>query len=143
MRGGPNKGSRGTGVRSSNPEGHPKPLDDPSIPSAEMVDLRTEYAGVAAKMSTYGVQAIELNLSCPHAKGLGTEIAQDEAAVRDFTREVKDVVDIPVFPKLSPNVQDIAKFAVAAEEGGADAIVAINTMKAMAITPELKMPSLG
>src|SRR5437763_1276528 len=102
-----------------------------------------EYAAVAAKMSTYGVEAIELNLSCPHAKGRGTEIAQDEAAVRDFTREVKDVVDIPVFPKLSPNVQDIAKFAVAAEEGGADGIVAINTMKAMAITPELKMPSLA
>src|SRR5204863_2475488 len=102
-----------------------------------------EYAAVAAKMSTYGVQAIELNLSCPHAKGLGTEIAQDEAAVRDFTREVKDVVDIPVFAKLSPNVQDIAKFAVAAEEGGADGIVAINTMKAMAITPELKMPYLA
>src|SRR5436309_990840 len=102
-----------------------------------------EYAGVATKMASYGVQAIELNLSCPHAKGLGTEIAQDEAAVRDFTREVKDVVDIPVFPKLSPNVQDIAKFAVAAEEGGADGIVAINTMKAMAITPELKMPSLA
>jgi dihydroorotate dehydrogenase (NAD+) catalytic subunit len=102
-----------------------------------------EYAAVAAKMSSYGVQAIELNLSCPHAKGLGTEIAQDEAAVRDFTREVKDVVDIPVFPKLSPNVQDIAKFAIAAEEGGADGIVAINTLKAMAITPELKMPSLA
>ena len=102
-----------------------------------------EYAAVAAKMSIYGVKAIELNLSCPHAKGLGTEIAQDAAAVRDFTRAVKDVVDIPVFPKLSPNVQDIATFAIAAEEGGADGIVAINTLKAMAITPELKMPSLA
>jgi len=102
-----------------------------------------EYAAVAAKMSTYGVKAIELNLSCPHAKGLGTEIAQDASAVRDFTRTVKDVVDVPVFPKLSPNVQDIATFAMAAEEGGADGIVAINTMKAMAITPELKMPSLA
>ncbi len=102
-----------------------------------------EYAAVAAKMSTYGVKAIELNLSCPHAKGLGTEIAQDASAVRDFTRMVKDVVDVPVFPKLSPNVQDIATFAVAAEEGGADGIVAINTLKAMAITPELKIPSLA
>lgn len=102
-----------------------------------------EYAAVAAKMSTYGVAAIELNLSCPHAKGLGTEIAQHEDAVRDFTRAVKDVVDIPVFPKLSPNVQDIATFALAAEEGGADGIVAVNTLKAMAITPELKMPSLA
>src|SRR5947207_5880500 len=41
-----------------------------------------EYAAVAAKMSTYGVKAIELNLSCPHARGLGTEIAQDASAVR-------------------------------------------------------------
>ena len=102
-----------------------------------------EYASVAAKMASYSVQAIELNLSCPHAKGLGTEIAQDEAAVRDFTRAVKDAVSLPVFPKLSPNVQDIASFAVAAEEGGADGIVAINTVKAMAIVPELKMPFLA
>src|SRR5206468_2108935 len=69
--------------------------------------------------------------------------AQDEAAVRDFTRAVKDAVSLPVFPKLSPNVQDIASFAVAAEEGGADGIVAINTVKAMAIVPELKMPFLA
>ena len=102
-----------------------------------------EYAGVAAKMASYGVKAIELNLSCPHAKGLGTEIAQDEDAVRDFTRAVKAAVSLPVLPKLSPNVQDVAAFAVAAEEGGADGIVAINTVKAMAIAPELKMPFLA
>src|SRR2546427_6549333 len=102
-----------------------------------------EYASVAAKMASYGVQAIELNLSCPHVKGAGTEIAQDAAAVRDFTRAVKDAVSLPGFPKLSPNVQDIASFAVAAEEGGADGIVAINTVKAMAIVPELKMPFLA
>jgi dihydroorotate dehydrogenase (NAD+) catalytic subunit len=46
-------------------------------------------------------------------------------------------------PKLSPNVSDIASFAQAAEDGGADAIVAINTLKAMAIAPELKMPVLA
>ena len=102
-----------------------------------------EYASVAAQMASYGVSAIELNLSCPHAKGLGTEIAQHEDAVRDFTRAVKDAVSLPVLPKLSPNVQDIATFAVAAEEGGADGIVAINTLKAMAIAPELKMPFLA
>jgi len=102
-----------------------------------------EYASVAARMASYGVQAIELNLSCPHVKGAGTEIAQDEGAVRDFTRAVKDAVSLPVFSKLSPNVQDIASFAVAAEEGGADGIVAINTVKAMAIVPELKMPFLA
>lgn len=102
-----------------------------------------EYAAVAARMASYGVHAIELNLSCPHAKGLGTEIAQSEEAVLEFTKAVKDVVDIPVFPKLSPNVADIAAFGVAAEAAGADGIVAINTVKAMAIAPELKMPLLA
>lgn len=102
-----------------------------------------EYAHVATRMAEYGVSAIELNLSCPHAKGLGTEIAQSEDAVEEFTRKVKDAVDVPVLPKLSPNVADIASFGVAAEKGGADAIVAINTVKAMAISPELRMPILS
>ena len=102
-----------------------------------------EYAHVARRMVEGGVPAIEMNLSCPHAKGLGTEIAQSEEAVRDFTRAVKDAVDVPVFPKLSPNVADIASFAVAAERGGADGIVAINTVKAMTIAPELRMPVLA
>ncbi len=102
-----------------------------------------EYAKVAARMAEYGVEAIELNLSCPHAKGLGTEIAQSEDAVEEFTRAVKDAVSVPVFSKLSPNVSDIAAFAVAAENGGADGIVAINTVKAMTIAPDLKMPVLA
>jgi len=102
-----------------------------------------EYALVAGRMAEAGAAAIEMNLSCPHAKGLGTEIAQSEEAVREFTRAVKDAVDVPVFPKLSPNVADIASFAVAAERGGADGIVAINTVKAMSIAPELRMPVLA
>lgn len=103
----------------------------------------SEYAKVAARMADGGAAAIEMNLSCPHAKGLGSEIAQSEDAVREFTRAVRDAVSIPVFPKLSPNVSDISAFAVAAEKGGADGIVAINTVKAMAIAPELRMPVLA
>src|SRR2546425_4162828 len=102
-----------------------------------------EYAAVAERLTAYGVHAIELNLSCPHAKGLGTEIAEDPEAVREFTAAVKSKVSLPVMPKLSPNVSDIAAFARAAEDGGADAIVAINTLKAMAISPELKTPILA
>src|SRR3989441_7992402 len=97
-----------------------------------------EYATVAKALQGYGVQAIELNLSCPHAKGLGTEIAEDPEAVREFTAAVRGKVKVPVMPKLSPNVSNIAAFAEAAEDGGADAIVAINTLKAMAIAPELR-----
>jgi dihydroorotate dehydrogenase (NAD+) catalytic subunit len=102
-----------------------------------------EYARVATRMASYGAHAIELNLSCPHAKGLGTEIAQSEEAVLEFTRAVKEAVQMPVLPKLSPNVSDIASFGKAAERGGADGIVAINTVKGMAIAPELRMPVLA
>src|SRR2546427_2272650 len=102
-----------------------------------------EYAAVAKALEGYGVQAIELNLSCPHAKGLGTEIAEDPEAVREFTAAVKGKVTLPVMPKLSPNVSDIAEFARAAEDGGADAIVAINTLKAMAISPEVRTTILA
>ena len=102
-----------------------------------------EYAAVAKALQGYGVHAIELNLSCPHAKGLGTEIAEDPEAVREFTAAVKGKVKVPVMPKLSPNVSNIAAFAEAAEDGGADAIVAINTLKAMVIAPELRTTVLA
>lgn len=102
-----------------------------------------EYAMVSRKMEEYGARAVELNLSCPHAKGLGTEIAQHEDAVTEITRAVKAAVGVPVFPKLSPNVANIASFAKAAEKAGADGIVAINTVKAMTISPELRMPILA
>jgi len=102
-----------------------------------------EYAAVAKALAGYGVHGIELNLSCPHAKGLGTEIAQVPEAVREFTAAVKAKVNVPVMPKLSPNVSNIAEFGRAAEDGGADAIVAINTLRAMAIAPELRRPVLA
>ena len=101
-----------------------------------------EFATVAKRMASYGVLAVELNLSCPHAKGLGTEVAEDPEAVEEITRAVKRSVDIPVFSKLSPNVADIASFADAAKRGGADAVTAINTVKSMAISADLKMPIL-
>ena len=102
-----------------------------------------EYAAVAKALAGYGVQAIELNLSCPHAKGLGTDIAEDPEAVREFTAAVKGKVSLPVMPKLAPSVPDMASFARAAEDGGADAIVAINTLKAMAIAPEIRTTILA
>ncbi len=102
-----------------------------------------EFAKVASRMAGYGVSAVELNLSCPHAKGLGTEIAQIGEAVLEITRAVKDAVEVPVFPKLSPNVASVAAFGVAAEKGGADGIVAINTVRGMAIAPELRLPILA
>ncbi|MGZ4863384.1 MAG: dihydroorotate dehydrogenase [Halobacteriota archaeon] len=87
--------------------------------------------------------ALELNLSCPHAQGFGTEVGSDPAAVKAITNAVSKHVDVPVWVKLTPNVTDITALGQAAEKGGADAVVAINTVKAMAIDVEGARPVLG
>jgi len=102
-----------------------------------------EIAEVAVALSAAGVDAVELNLSCPHAKGYGVEIGSSPEKVREVCGGVKSMIDIPVFAKLTPNTSSIASLASAAEEGGADGIVAINTLKGMTICPELKMPVLS
>ncbi|NQY02519.1 MAG: tRNA-dihydrouridine synthase [Halieaceae bacterium] len=71
---------------------------------------------------------LELNLSCPHARGYGMAMGQDPELVFEIVKAVKDAVDIPVIPKLTPNTPDIGEIAKAAAEGGADGFCAINTV---------------
>jgi len=102
-----------------------------------------EFVDLSNKMQDYGADALELNLSCPHAKGYGLEVGADAALVKEITSKVKDSASIPVFVKLSPNLTNIIDIAKAAEQGNADGIVAINTVKAMKIDLDLKMPTLA
>jgi len=102
-----------------------------------------EFVDLSNKMQGYGADALELNLSCPHAKGYGLEIGTDAALVKEITSKVKESASIPVFVKLSPNLTNIVDIAKAAERGNADGIVAINTVKAMKIDLDLKMPTLA
>jgi len=104
---------------------------------------RAEFADVASRMAAHQVPALELNVSCPHAKGYGSEIGSDPARLREVVAAVKDAVDVPVWTKLTPNTQDIVALARAAVDAGTDALVATNTLKALAIEPELRIPSLG
>lgn len=97
-----------------------------------------EFIFVAKKMEGY-VKAIEMNMSCPHAQGYGD--AFPTAQIRKTVERVKESVDIPVFVKLG--VENIKERAEEAVKGGADGIVAINTIKAMAIDIETSMPILG
>lgn len=90
-----------------------------------------------------GASAYELNVSCPHAHGYGMQVGTDPALVRSITKAVKGAVNAPVWVKLTPNVTDIKTIGIAAQEGGADAVVAINTLKAMAIDIETGYPILG
>lgn len=102
-----------------------------------------EFIELGKKMEEHEVHALELNLSCPHVKGFGHEVGSDAQFVEKITNSVKENVGIPVFVKLSPNVTDIVSIAKAAENGGADGIIAINTVKAMKIDIETKKPVLA
>ena len=88
------------------------------------VEEFVEVAKIMAPVSN----GLELNLSCPHAKGYGMAMGQDPELVREITAAVKAVVNIPVVPKLTPNTPNIGEIALAAVAGGADAICAINTV---------------
>jgi dihydroorotate dehydrogenase (NAD+) catalytic subunit len=100
-----------------------------------------EFTILASKMESYGVDAIELNLSCPHVKGFGSEVGSDPDLVEAILTEVKAKVNIPVFAKLTPNVTDIIKIAKAADK--ADALVLINTVKAIHIDIYARRPTLS
>ena len=102
-----------------------------------------EFQTDAKALAEAGVHALELNLSCPNVGGEPGMCAADAISVERVTHCVKQAVEIPVFVKLSPNVTDIAGIAVAAEKGGADAITAVNTIKAMAIDVDFKRPILS
>ncbi|MFQ5819551.1 MAG: dihydroorotate dehydrogenase [Candidatus Heimdallarchaeota archaeon] len=85
----------------------------------------------------------ELNVSCPHGGKYGAIVGQDPDLVKAMTYELRKVTKRPLFVKLSSNVTDIVEIGLAAQHGGADAVTAINTLKAMVIDPELWRPILA
>ncbi|MBN1280538.1 MAG: dihydroorotate dehydrogenase [Candidatus Thermoplasmatota archaeon] len=102
-----------------------------------------EFARLADTMQHCGAAAVELNVSCPHAKHYGMEVGCDTQLLYKIVTAVTEQVTIPVFVKISPNVTNIVEIASAAEQGNADAIVAINTVKAMKIDLETRQPILA
>ncbi|MFH0848673.1 MAG: dihydroorotate dehydrogenase [archaeon] len=103
----------------------------------------TDYVMAAEIAESSAPDAIELNVSCPHVKEVGAQIGQDPEMVGSITEAVKQKVKVPVFVKLTPNVTDITEIAKSAERGGADAITAINTVKALAIDIDTRRPVLA
>jgi dihydroorotate dehydrogenase (NAD+) catalytic subunit len=103
-----------------------------------------EYAELARILSDKeGVAALELNISCPNIKDGGITFGCDLNGTYDVVEAVRKVTKLPVIPKLTPNVTDIASFARAAEEAGADGVSLINTFLAMAIDVETRRPKLS
>ena len=109
-----------------------KKYDVPVI--CNIVGRNIEEYGMAAKaLSVEGVDAFEVNISCPNVKEGGIAFGQNPKMVEDITREIKAHAKQPVIMKLSPNVTDITEMARAAEAGGADGLSLINTLTGMKI----------
>ncbi|MBN1526180.1 MAG: dihydroorotate dehydrogenase [Candidatus Omnitrophica bacterium] len=109
-------------------------------------DSEDEFAALArALQKRKGLSALELNLSCPNVKHGSSEglIAQDAEATGKIVSEVRRATQLPLIAKLSPNVTDITRIAVAAQDAGADAITLINTLFGMSVDIETRRPRLG
>jgi len=103
-----------------------------------------EYCEVARVLSdAEGVGAIELNISCPNITEGGIQFGCSLMGTHDVVSAVRKVTRLPIIPKLTPNVTDVASFARAAEHAGADAISLVNTFLAMAIDVETRRPKLS
>lgn len=102
-----------------------------------------EFGMMAKKLDVDGVDAIEVNISCPNVKAEGLAFGTDPVVAAEVTREVKANTSKPVIVKLSPNVTDIVKIAKAVEEAGADALALINTLTGMVIDTRTWKPLLG
>ena len=103
-----------------------------------------EYAEVARILDDAdGVGAVEVNISCPNIKKGGMMFGCSLQGTHDVVAAVRRVTRRPVVPKLTPNVTDVASFAAAARDAGADAVSLVNTFLAMAIDVETRRPKLS
>ncbi|MBN2446840.1 MAG: NAD-dependent dihydropyrimidine dehydrogenase subunit PreA [Phycisphaerae bacterium] len=91
------------------------------------------WAELAKGAAAAGADMLELNFSCPQmaVEGAGHKIGQAYDMLERYTRVVKEAVDIPIMAKMTPNITDMLPPALAAKAGGADAISAINTLRAI------------
>ena len=103
-----------------------------------------DYMDMIAKLDPYKekIDALEINLSCPNVKAGCMTIGSDPQQVYSIVSAMREATDLPLWIKLTPNVTDIKTVALAAQKGGADAVVLINTMLGMVINIRTRRPVL-
>lgn len=104
----------------------------------------SEFADLAEHLDgAVGIDALEVNVSCPNVKGGGMAFGVDPITVGAVTRAVCENTDLPVWVKLTPNVVDPVPMALAAQGGGASAVSLINTLLGMSIDARARRPRLA
>ncbi|BAM47692.1 dihydroorotate dehydrogenase [Amphibacillus xylanus] len=103
-----------------------------------------EYEQVAkAFRRTDAISAIELNISCPNVKEGGLQFGTNADVAAEVTRKVKQVSQVPVYVKLTPNVTNVVEIAQAVEQAGADGLTMINSLTGMQIDLQNRRPLLA
>lgn len=104
----------------------------------------SDYVAVAERLAPLtGINAIEVNISCPNVKAGGMAFGTTAAGAAEVTEAIRKVWPRHLMVKLSPNVTDITEIALAAESAGADSVSLINTLLAMDIDVERRRPRIS
>jgi dihydropyrimidine dehydrogenase (NAD+) subunit PreA len=111
-----------------------KRFPDHAVIASLMVETKEEWHQIVRDAENAGADGLELNFGCPHGmceRGMGSAVGQEPKVLKTIVGWVKEVAKKPVIVKLTPNITDITRPAVAAQEGGADAISLINTIQSI------------
>jgi dihydroorotate dehydrogenase (NAD+) catalytic subunit len=107
-------------------------------------DAPEDFATVVAYLDeARGLDAFELNVSCPNVKAGGIEFGADPPTLREVVTRAREATRRPVFVKLSPTLTDIAQAASIAVDAGADGITVVNTIPGLMVDLETRRPALG
>lgn len=108
-----------------------------------MGQTEEQWIELAKMAEDAGVDAVELNFSCPQMRlaGMGSDVGQNPELVTFYTAYVKRSINIPVIPKMTPNITNMNIPATGAYFAGADAISAINTIKSITMSPDAEVSS--
>ncbi|MDI6778957.1 MAG: dihydroorotate dehydrogenase [Bacteroidota bacterium] len=103
-----------------------------------------EYCRVIEKLEQVeGIDAYEINVSCPNVKEGGLNFGTNIKATAEITKEVRRRTMKPVIVKLTPNVTRVSEFGKAAEAEGADAVSLINTLVGLAVDVKTRKPKIS
>jgi len=111
-----------------------KRFPDHAVIASLMVETKEQWHDIMRQVTDAGADGVELNFGCPHGmceRGMGSAVGQEPKVLKTIVSWVKEVATIPVIVKLTPNITDVTRPAVAAVEGGGDAISLINTIQSL------------
>ena len=109
----------------------------------ETFDEYVECAATLDAAADKGIDALEMNISCPNVKQGGVEFGTDPEVARELVEQCRAVTKLPLWVKLTPNITDIVALARAVAEAGADGFSIINTISAMGVNARTRRPRIG